>query len=365
MAINSGRSTLAACVALAYTLVIVYASLQPFDGWRMPPAALFDFLLAPWPRYITAGDIVLNVVAYLPLGAMLVVALRPRCAGAAAIALAGALAATLSVMLESVQMFLPARIASNIDLLANTGGAVLGAAGTWIFSIPAITRHPLVMLRQRIIRTDVAGDCGLIALAVWLFIQFEPAPLALASGDLREALGLNALFSYAPAAYQNVEMGIAVMTIVALGLLTAQIAATQAAAAPLAAAALALTFIAKSVAVWSLARAASPFQWLTPGVTGGALVSIAILALLIWLPAAWRSALAIVCLLAGVALVNITPENPYQNTPAYLLASQQTHLSSFSNIVRVLSQLWPFATIALLCALARGVRPSSVPERPA
>ena len=62
-------------------------------------------------------------------------------------------------------------------------------------------------------------------------------------------------------------------------------------------------------------------------------------------------------LLAGVALVNITPENPYQNTPAFLFASQQTHLSSFSNIVRVLSQLWPFATIALLCVLGRHAGP--------
>ena len=86
MAINSGRSRLAAYVALAYTLVIVYASLQPFDGWRMPPAALFDFLLAPWPRYVTSSDIVLNVAAYLPFGAMLVVALRPRCTGASGIA---------------------------------------------------------------------------------------------------------------------------------------------------------------------------------------------------------------------------------------------------------------------------------------
>ena len=92
-------------------------------------------------------------------------------------------------------------------------------------------------------------------------------------------------------------------------------------------------------------------------VTGGTLVGIALLALLIWLPSAWRSALAVACLSIGIVLVNITPENPYQNTPAFLFASQQTHLSSFSNIVRVLSQLWPFATIALLCVLGRHAGP--------
>ena len=33
---NSGASRLALPVALAYTLVIGYASLHPFEGWRTP-----------------------------------------------------------------------------------------------------------------------------------------------------------------------------------------------------------------------------------------------------------------------------------------------------------------------------------------
>ncbi len=102
--------------SLAYTLVIVYASLQPFAGWRMPPDEVLRFLTAPWPRYITTSDIALNVVAYLPLGAMLYFALRPPLAAAVALVLATLLAAALSLALESVQMFLPTRIASNVDL---------------------------------------------------------------------------------------------------------------------------------------------------------------------------------------------------------------------------------------------------------
>ena len=359
MLMNRDRSRLAAFVALAYTLVIVYASLQPFSGWRMPAAALFEFLFAAWPRYITGSDIVLNLIAYLPLGAMLVIGLRPRCAGWPGCLIAIALAALLSFALESVQQFLPARIASNLDLLANSGGAAIGAFGAWLFSFPVVAEHPALALRRRIVRGDVLGDCGLISVVVWLCIQFDPAPFSLASGDLREALGLKAWFAYVPATYQNVEMGIGALAAIMLGLLATQIAATPAAAIAAAAAALTLTFIAKSMAVWTLARAASPFQWLTPGLTGGLLVGVALLALLMWLPALWRSAFAIICLLATVLLVNITPENPYQTTPLFLLASQQTHLSSFSNIVRVLAQLWPFATIVLLAALARGSAHSS------
>ena len=352
MVINPGRSRLAAFVALAYTLVIVYASLQPFIGWRIPPEALFYFLTAVWPRYITASDITLNVVAYVPFGAMLVIALRPHHAGFFGGLMAITLAALLSLTLESVQMFLPARIASNLDLLANAGGAAIGVMVGWLFGLAPVTR------RHRLIRTDVLGDCGLIALATWLFIQFDPSTLALASGDWREWLRFKPWFAYVPTTYQTVETCIGALAAIALGLLAAQITVNRTAAAMVVAATIAFTLIAKSAAVWSLARAASPLQWLTPGLSEGLLIGTAVIALLIWLPPAWRSAMAIVCLLATVVLVNITPENPYQTMPSFLKGSQQTHLSSFSNIVHLLSQLWPFATSLLLLALARAKHPA-------
>jgi hypothetical protein len=99
------------------------------------------------------------------------------------------------------------------------------------------------------------------------------------------------------------------------------------------------------------------FQWLTPGVTSGLLLGVALLVLLLWLPAAWRGAIAIACIVAAVILVNVTPENPYQTVSPLLLAPQPTHLSSFSNIVHLLSQLWPFATALLLLTLVRSGPP--------
>src|SRR3954469_14396861 len=96
----SNKPSLAGYVALAYTLVIAYASAQPFAGWRMPPPEVLAFLTAPWPRYITSTDISLNVVAYLPLGAMLFFALRARLPARLAFMLATVLAALLSLLLE-------------------------------------------------------------------------------------------------------------------------------------------------------------------------------------------------------------------------------------------------------------------------
>jgi hypothetical protein len=249
-------------------------------------------------------------------------------------------------------MFLPARVASNVDLLANSGGAALGAIAAWLFSFQAVSRHPMVALRKKFVRADLPGDCGLIMLAIWLFIQFDAAPLALASGDLREALALKPWFAYAPVSYHNVEMAVAALATLTLGLLSAQIATSKATAAIVGLLALALTIAAKTIAVWSLARAVNPLQWMTPGVINGLLAGIAVLAVLVWLPPLWRSVFAIAGITAATILVNVTPENPYQTAPPYLLALQPSHLSSFSNIVHALSQLWPFTTVVLLLALA-------------
>ena len=350
---NTGRPRLAAYVALAYTLVIVYASVQPFSGWRMPPAEVLAFLTAPLPRFITATDITLNVVAYLPLGALLAVALSARCGAGTAAALATLLAALLSLALEHAQVFLPSRIASNLDLAANAAGAAAGALAAWLCTLPAVADNPLARLRRRLMRNDTAGDCGLLALAVWLFVQFDPAPLALASGDLREALDAQPWLRFSPALYQNAEAAVAALAVVVLGLLAAQLTTGPRAALVAALAALTLTLAVKSFAVWSLSRNALPTHWLTPGVTTGIATGGALLLALLWLSRAWRSAVAVACLLAALILVNLMPENPYQNTPPFLLAAQPSHLSNFSNIVHLLSQLWPFATALLLVALAR------------
>ena len=42
---------LAWILAVAYLLVIAYASLQPFQGWRVPPEEILHFLTASWPRF--------------------------------------------------------------------------------------------------------------------------------------------------------------------------------------------------------------------------------------------------------------------------------------------------------------------------
>jgi hypothetical protein len=124
--------------------------------------------------------------------------------------------------------------------------------------------------------------------------------------------------------------------------------------------ALAVTLIAKSIAAAAMSRAGSWFQWLTPGVAAGLVTGALGVAVLVWVPVRARAAAALVCVLTGLVVVNFMPDNPYLVPPAFLSSPPPTHLANFGSIVRVLSQAWPFAALALLVSLMRAGPPRHV-----
>jgi VanZ family protein len=359
----SGRSKLAIILALAYTLILVYASLQPFSGWRVPAEEVFRYLGAPWPRYVTAFDLALNVVAYLPFGVILFAALRSLVKATPAFLGAATTAGLLSLALESTQMFLPARIASNLDVLTNTSGAAMGALIAWLFTLPAFANNPLAVVRRIFIRSGALGDCGLLVVAIWILIQFHQAPLALGTGDVREFLRPAPLFVHTPQSYLLVETAIVALISIAMGLLVSLLLKPRRWCWPAIAFTLVLAAVAKSIAVIALSRSTNWAQWLTPGVAMGAGTGIMILAAALKLPHTSRCLAAIFCIAAVVGVVNSAPENPYQLVPAFMLNPQTTHLVNLVQILRTLSQIWPLIATLLLFYLWRDLHRANV--RPA
>ena len=55
-------------LAALYALAVVYASLQPFGPWMAPPSGSPFWLWAGQPFHATRFDVLLNVIAYVPLG---------------------------------------------------------------------------------------------------------------------------------------------------------------------------------------------------------------------------------------------------------------------------------------------------------
>jgi len=157
------RST-AVPLSWLYGALIVYASLYPFVGWRIPGVGPFDFLLLGWPRYWTTFDLVANLLGYLPLGFLLFVALvrGGRRAGVAAL-LACAGGAVLSLTMEFLQNYLPHRVSSNVDLILNAAGTAVGVAvGTLLHWRGGIAQWQ--KLRDRWFVARSAGGLALIVL---------------------------------------------------------------------------------------------------------------------------------------------------------------------------------------------------------
>src|SRR5437879_1207233 len=175
-------STLARYLFAAYVPLVVCASLDPFSGWRdrgLPP---FAFLTAPFPRPIPVFDVVANIIGYLPLGFLAVLAVYPWLRRGYALGFGLACSASLSFALESLQLYLPTRTSSNLDLLANTVGGAAGALVALAPTRPLMAAQGLQRLRNRLFLAGRRTDLGLVLLGLLLFAQLNPPELPLPEG---------------------------------------------------------------------------------------------------------------------------------------------------------------------------------------
>lgn len=110
----SMRHTSAWPLALVYGLLIVFASLFPFDGWRAQgiDPSVFLFARIP-PPYWTWFDVNTNIVGYAPLGFFLALALMRSGQPRLAVPLAFLAGTLLSLCMEFLQIYLPRRVPSN------------------------------------------------------------------------------------------------------------------------------------------------------------------------------------------------------------------------------------------------------------
>ncbi|MGL6041114.1 MAG: VanZ family protein [Deefgea sp.] len=155
-------------VALLFLRIL---SWYPFSGWRFTGEPVFAFFTYPLPYYFTLFDNAINILAYIPLGLSAALILRRSRLALIYAALIGLL---VSMGVEFVQQFLPSRIASNMDILSNGFGAVLGAVMGVFFS------HRSVLRRWQLFRHDylapgAAVEWGATWLLLWFTTQLDPS----------------------------------------------------------------------------------------------------------------------------------------------------------------------------------------------
>ncbi len=348
-------------LALSFVGLLIYASLYPFSDWRNQGIEPWAFLASPWPKYWTGFDVVANVLGYLPLGFLLTLAALRSGRVRYAIFRTTLLAGLLSLVLETLQSYLPARVPSNVDLLLNVLGAALGAvfaaALEWLGALDRWSQF-----RRRWFISQARG--GLVLLALWPLALLFPAAVPLGLGQVLERLevGLAELLQNTPfldwIPLREIELqpmlaGAEVLCVMLGGLIPCLLGFSIIPSLARRAVFLVLTLVVGIVAT-ALSSALSygpsnAWAWFSPAVQLGLTASLLSAALL--LPASRRVSTALLLLALGISLglLNQAPNSAYFSQT--LQTWEQGRFIRFNGLAQWLGWLWPY--LALIYVVAR------------
>jgi VanZ family protein len=373
-----GQRSLSVMVAAFMVMLVAYASLYPFEGWRWPTGV--DWTSGwqlPWPRWRDRADEWLNLLGYVPVGMVVAVALLRRGLNPLlALVLGMALPALLSYSMELLQMLLPRRVPSLKDWAGNTLGAAMGALLAWASHRSGWLRGARI-LRDRWFSGESAG--ALVLLLLWPVALLAPSTLPFGLGqcwDEVESLFLWVL-GQLPLSAWGLEVDVqpaalagevnppstpAQILAIALGALSplALCCAAMSAGLKRLVPMLAMATLALASMTLSTALNFGPghaLSWLTPGAWLACALCIPLALPFVWLPRRWCAALALLILAVGVALGAQMPTGAYH--ALNLQAWEQGRFIRFHGLALWVAWLWPYLAMAwLMSRLARPQRSS-------
>ncbi len=347
-------------LAVVYLVLIVYASLYPFTYWRDQGISPWLFLTAPLPRYWTSFDLVANVLGYGPMGFLLALGLLRGSLSAYAGHISVLLCATLSLVLETAQVYLPDRVPSNLDLFLNTGGAGLGALGAW-----ALARLGLLArwsrLRQAWFVNDARG--GLVLLALWPVSLLFPLVLPFGLGQVVQRLNVgleglladSAFFGLLPGHERVLEpapvvdwlcvvLGLLIPVLLGFGVLRDLAKRVW----------LLLAVALGGIGVTALSAALSfgparAWAWLNMPVQMATVCALVLSLILLWWPRRVCASLALLSLGVYLSLINQIPTDPYFEQALFLW--EQGRFIRFHGLAQWLGWLWPYAALVYVMTL--------------
>lgn len=319
-------------------LLIGYASLYPFLPLRLPAEGAFSGFFFK-PRHLVGFDIGLNVLAYVPLGTLACHRFR-QLGRRHPVALALALAAALSFSLEICQLFIPFRVASIFDMMANVAGALLGALA-FVDPVYSVVTLPLGEMRDRLFTSGLWGDAGLVLLVLWLLAQLNPALPFFGAGNIVAETAQGA----------DTEM----LQAIAAGLSVCAFALYVSALMRATEGSLRVTLVLLSLALW-LKFVASSFmlkpsfsmEWVGSGRAIGLVAGLAAFVPVRKLGRLARVYLAIVLMLAGALFAKIFGAYSAIDELLRLFSWPHGQLAGFATLTRFLHELWPFAALVFL-----------------
>ncbi len=356
MAFSANRRTSAWPLALAYAVLIVYASLYPFGEWRDQGIAPWSFLTAPLPRWWTGFDVTSNVLGYAPLGFLLSLSALRWGRGVRGMLGMTGLAVLLSFLMEALQSYLPTRVPSNVDFVLNSAGALAGMLVAWLLDrLGALERWS--QLRERWFIPDASG--ALVLLALWPVALLFPVAVPFGLGQVLERLedGMAELLQDTPflewLPLRDVELqplvpGIELLCVV-LGLLAPCLLAYSVVRTRRQRAVCVALVFAVGTAVTALSGVLSygpdhAWEWTTLPVQVAYVAAAVLAGLALFAPRRACAAVALLVLVLHLNLLNQAPNSAYfwQTLQTW----EQGRFIRFHGVAQWVGWLWPFAAIA-------------------
>jgi len=335
---------LARAICLSYVLLIIYVSLNPFDFDFQNGIAAWAWLDAPLPRFFTLFDVSVNVLAYIPLGFLVMFATYPRWRNFVALGIALCLSASLAFVVETLQSWLPTRIPSQMDWWANVLGGLLGG----LLAIPLGPQW----LSGSTIRRHFDQWFGLNWAACALFLLFPWSQIYPQSSWLGTGVWGHAIFGsvdWGTLVINHViqETVITSLCWLGVGLLLSLGLRHKAPQWLILNGLLGLTVLIKIL--FSGLQFGTEFSliWLTAGAVWGMILGSLLLRWALKLEPAVKFWLALICLVGTTIAVNILPDNPY-----FILTLRhwyQGRLLHFNELMQWVSVVWlPLALVWMI-----------------
>lgn len=323
-------------LALGYGLLVIYGTLFPLAEWVTPPSGWINPITADWPQNVSRADLLVNLLAYVPLGVFLVLWLRPRTGIVLAIVLAFLAGTALSFTLEVLQSALPSRVPSPVDWLANAIGTAAGALLAALFNPHSAPGRKLLYWRHAWFTEGTLGNLALVILLFWTMTQAAPFVPSLDWGNLKAGLRPLGNTLHNPVTFDLIKALVTGLHVLALGLLVRCIERRE----------LTWAFIAFALAVLVYKVPAVGRQLTLEALTGWFGAAL----LLIALPArslVGRALPAMAALLTAHALAQFAPG---QHATTYVInwIPFSGQVGTLEGMLDILETLWPFMALGLL-----------------
>ncbi len=337
--ITETRARLRTWLAIGYALFIVYASLSPFTGWREQGLNFIEVLAAPLSLTYTAFDTVVNLLSYLPFGLLAGLMLRARFGAPISAMLALCLGILLSAGMEYLQMYLPGRISSNMDLLSNSMGALAGTLLAMSMSSRRIFSR-MTRWRDSLFQHGKEMDFGLALLVLWIFGQINPSLPMLGNVFISEA-ARQPFVMLPPAPFDMWESSAVALNLLMLGTLMLTLLRVPRNTLMALPVVLSMVALAKFVTAALLLKSWALLLWINSEAVLGMLLGMLLLLAMLWLPRGAAIVSGAAVTLGYFVIVNFVFDD---NTPAAAISIYHWHyghLLNYSGLAQTIALIFP------------------------